>query len=180
MTPAGTRVAYTITYLGMREDPGLAEPQFPAGCRLEEAVAPPVWYFLSLYSAVGKAYAWQDRLEEPEDDVAAFIGNPDVELWTLSGGGWPKGFFVLDFREPARCDLAYFGLVPEAVGRGLGRPLLQAAIAKGWARPSTGWMTVNTCTLDHPRALGLYQSMGFRKRYTQDHNRVLTHDHHAG
>jgi hypothetical protein len=34
--------------------------------------------------------------------------------------GWPQGFFMLDRREAGICDLAYFGLVPEAVGAGWG------------------------------------------------------------
>jgi GNAT superfamily N-acetyltransferase len=69
------------------------------------------------------------------------------------GQGWPQGFFLLDWRSAGRCDLAYFGLVPQAVGRGLGSWLLQSAILTGWARDGVEKMTVNTCTLDHPRAL---------------------------
>ena len=51
--------------------------------------------------------------------------------------GWPHGFFVLDGRAPGRCDLAYFGLVPEAIGRGLGTFLLQTAVHMAWDRPGT-------------------------------------------
>ncbi|MEL7173881.1 MAG: N-acetyltransferase, partial [Pseudomonadota bacterium] len=31
----------------------------------------------------------------------------------------------------------------------------------GWQRSGVERMTVNTCTLDHPRALGTYQKAGF-------------------
>jgi ribosomal protein S18 acetylase RimI-like enzyme len=37
-------------------------------------------------------------------------------------------------------------------------------------------MTVNTCTLDHPRALGLYRKMGFRPVRTVDRTRILCRD----
>jgi hypothetical protein len=37
-------------------------------------------------------------------------------------------------------------------------------------------MTVNTCTLDHPRALDLYRKMGFRPVRTEDHTRILARD----
>jgi hypothetical protein len=41
-------------------------------------------------------------------------------MWVAYAKGWPQGFFMLDWREAGICDLAYFGLVPEAVGAGLG------------------------------------------------------------
>ncbi|MBF9031194.1 GNAT family N-acetyltransferase [Rhodobacterales bacterium HKCCE3408] len=176
VVPAGTEVDYRITYLEMPDDPGLIEPSLPEGYRLEKAEDPPVWYFLSLYAAVGRDYEWQDKFLEDPGDVAAFVSDPRVELWTLTFKGWPQGFFQLDFREPGLCDLAYFGLVPEAVGAGVGRLLLTIALAKGWARDGVGRMTVNTCTLDHPAALGLYRKMGFRPVRTEDRKRTLTQD----
>jgi GNAT superfamily N-acetyltransferase len=67
-------------------------------------------------------------------------------------------------------------MVPEAVGTGLGGRLLKVALAKGWARPGVARMTVNTCTLDHPRALDLYQRAGFVPLRTEDRTRTLTRD----
>jgi hypothetical protein len=52
----------------------------------------------------------------------------------MMGQGWPQGFFMLDWRDAGLCDLAYFGLVPQAIGRGLGWWLLQCAILTGWGR----------------------------------------------
>jgi ribosomal protein S18 acetylase RimI-like enzyme len=37
-------------------------------------------------------------------------------------------------------------------------------------------MTVNTCTLDHPRALALYQRLGFTPIAREERTRVLVHD----
>ena len=82
--------------------------------------------------------------------------------------GWPHGFFVLDGRAPRACDLAYFGLVPEAIGRGLGTFLLQTALHMAWDRPGTARVTVNTNSLDHPRALPLYQKAGFEPVAARD------------
>ncbi|HPD94006.1 MAG TPA: hypothetical protein PLG62_16205, partial [Pararhodobacter sp.] len=64
----------------------------------------------------------------------------------------------------------------EAVGQGLGSFLLKTAILTGWDRPGTHLMTVNTCTLDHPRALAQYQRMGFTPARTEVRSRVLTRD----
>ncbi|MEM6609192.1 MAG: GNAT family N-acetyltransferase [Pseudomonadota bacterium] len=173
MIPAGTKVPYTITFLEMTEAPEFRAPDLPDGFDLIHAEDAPVWYFLALYRAVGRDWEWQDRLIEPEVDVAKFAEHPKVEIWTLLSKGWPRGFFVLDFRQANVCDLAYFGLVPEAVGRGVGKTLLQRAVTQAW-RTGINRLTVNTCTLDHPRALGLYQTMGFRPVRTEEHYRVLS------
>lgn len=177
--PAGTEVPYTITYLEMPTPPPFGPAQLPGDIRLERAIDPPVWYFLSLYDAVGRDYEWQDRFIQAEEDPAAlqaFVRSPDVVIWTALRHGWPAGFFMLDWRVPGACDLAYFGLVPQAVGAGLGPALLQTAIATGWTREGVEKMTVNTCTLDHPAALRLYRKMGFAPVGREDRRRVLTFD----
>ena len=48
----------------------------------------------------------------------------------------------------------------EAMGQGIGRWFLGAALEAAWShRPNA--VTVQTCTLDHPAALPLYQKLGF-------------------
>jgi hypothetical protein len=179
LIPAGTEVPVRITYLEMSENPGLAPPPLPEGIRLERAESPPVWFFLAMYDAVGRDYEWRDRHDQAVQNPAAlraFVSSPDVQMWVAYAGGWPRGFFQLDFRQAGVCDLAYFGVVPEAVGTGLGGPLLKTAVAKGWAGDGVSRMTVNTCTLDHPRALPLYRKTGFRPVRTVDRSRILARD----
>jgi len=163
LLPAGTEVTYTVTYLEMTSRPAYDRPSVPVGppTALIAAETPPVWYFLDLYRAVGSAYEWTDMFDEKPETLQGFIQHEAVTLYTLLRSGWPAGFFILDGREAGRCDIAYFGLVPEAVGRGLGSYLLKTAIHLGWDRPGVEKLTLNTCTLDHPRALGLYQKAGF-------------------
>ena len=52
--------------------------------------------------------------------------------------------------------------------------LLATAIDTGWQMAGTERMTVNTNTLDHPRALGLYQKLGFVPVRRERLRRVLT------
>lgn len=174
----GDRVDYVVTWLEMTERPQRPLPPFPAGqqAALLAAHAPPAGYFLYLYRAVGAEYEWTDWLERPVEEAEAFIGDARVGLWTMMLDGWPGGFFVLDGRQPGVVDLAYFGLVQQAIGRGLGHWLLATAIDTGWERPGTRLMTVNTNTLDHPRALGLYQKLGFRPVRREGHGRILTRE----
>ncbi|MCB1389676.1 MAG: GNAT family N-acetyltransferase [Rhodobacteraceae bacterium] len=175
---AGDSVDYRVTWLEMDRRPSYGWPSLPVGrdAMLVHADTPPWWWFLTLYDAVGRDYAWTDKHALAPDEIEVWIQHPDVSLFTLMGKGWPKGFFMLDGREEGVCDLAYFGLVPQAVGKGLGSWLLKTAILTGWDRPGTRRMTVNTCTLDHPRALQQYQRMGFAPVRTETRSRVLTHD----
>tara|TARA_R110002073_G_scaffold22414_6_gene77427 strand:+ start:16508 stop:17074 length:567 start_codon:yes stop_codon:yes gene_type:complete len=175
---AGDTVDYRVTWLEMDKRPGYGWPSLPVGreAMLVHADTPPCWYFLALYDAVGRDHAWTDKHQMPREEMEAWIQHPDVSLFTMIGHGWPQGFFMLDWREGETCDLSYFGLVPEAVGKGLGSWLLKTAILTAWERETTKRLTVNTCTLDHPRALIQYQRMGFHPVRTETHSRVLVAD----
>ena len=175
---AGQNVEYRVTWLQMDQRPGYGWPPMPVGrdAILTHADTPPWWWFLTLYDAVGRDYAWTDKHSMSREEMEAWIQHEDVSLFTLMGKGWPQGFFMLDAREPGECELAYFGLVPEAVGKGLGTWLLKTAILTAWDRPDTKKLVINTCTLDHPRALAQYQRMGFSPTRTEIRSRVLTQD----
>lgn len=175
---AGTRIDYTVTFLEMTSRPGFGWPPQVSGppASLLAADTPPPWYFLALYDAVGRDYLWTDMHHRNEADLAAWLSDPAVSLFTCMRSGWPHGFFLLDWREAGGCNLAYFGLVPQAVGTGLGSFLLRTAILTGWDRTGVTRMTVNTCTLDHPRALALYQRHGFAPVRQEQHTLVLTED----
>ena len=83
-----------------------------------------------------------------------------VEILVLYRNGAPAGFAELDRRQEGQIELAYFGLMPEAIGQGLGVWLLHEIIDIAWScEPERLWL--HTCTHDHPRALPLYQRAGF-------------------
>ena len=172
----GDPIDYVVTYLEMTERPAAPPPPRPANLNiaLVRADRPSREYFLYLYTTVGAEFEWTDWLQRTDAEVEAFIHKRDVFLYTLLLDGWPGGFFVLDASEPGTCDLAYFGLVPQAIGRGLGRWLLATAIETGWGLPDVERMTVNTNTLDHPRALPMYQKCGFVPIRQEAMTRILT------
>ncbi len=173
---AGTEVAYTITHLEMDARPTYGYPHLPvaSAAALLKAEDPPLWYFFSLYDAVGRDYAWEDLHTFPEEEVAEQLSRST--LFTLTEKGWPHGFFLLEPTEAGCVDLAYFGLVPEAVGGGLGKWLLQTALLTAWDTEGTERLTVQTCTLDHPRALALYQKNGFHPVRREEKTRILSRD----
>ena len=121
----------------------------------------PVWYFLFLYKSVGSEYDWTDQLLKTNDEINDFINNQKVRFFTLIKDGWTAGFFILDYRNRNLCDLSYIGLVPDAIGIGLGKFLFKTAILMAWDKTNIEKLTVNTCTLDNKYALPLYQKLGF-------------------
>ncbi|MEE9454334.1 MAG: GNAT family N-acetyltransferase [Paracoccaceae bacterium] len=175
---AGEEISYTVTFLEMTARPSYPYPPMPTGgpTVLLAADAPPAWHFLNMYDAVGTSHEWTDQHQKPVAEVTAFLHDPDVTMFTLMRTGWPAGFFILDARRTQECDLAYFGLVPEALGLGLGKYLLNTAILMGWEMPDVQKMTLNTNSLDHPRALPLYQKAGFTPVRREEHKRVLSRD----
>jgi GNAT superfamily N-acetyltransferase len=173
---AGDSVTYTVTFLEMTERPRYDWPHTPNGMTgaLLKAETPPVWYFRALYDAVGRDYAWTDLHTSEDAEIADWLKDKDVALYSLIDHGWPQGFFLLDWRTPRSCELCYFGLVPPSVGRGLGSWMLRTAILTAWARDGVDVLRVNTCTLDHPRALIQYQKYGFTPVRQEQRARVLT------
>ena len=175
---AGTKVDYTITWLEMTARPSFDWPHLPVGATaaLLKADKPPVWWFLALYDAVGRDYAWEDIHKREHAELEGWLHKDAVSLYTLLDHGWPQGFFLIERQEAGVIDLAYFGMVPEVVGRGLGSWLMKTAILTAWDQPGATKVTVNTCTLDHPRALALYQKNGFTPVRREDKSRILARD----
>ncbi len=86
----------------------------------------------------------------------------NVDIHVLYADGSPAGFFelVLDEGEGVT-EILYFGLVPEFQGRGLAKFFLNEAISTAWMS-SPRKVIIETNTLDSPRALQMYQRMGFK------------------
>jgi len=156
----GTRIPTVVTFLEMLGKPSNLAPLPKGKIAILRAEKPPVHFYRYLYDVIGRDYYWVDRKKLDDAALAAIVQHPRVELYALHLEGWPAGMGELDFRDEGICNLAYFGLMPEAVGRGLGFFFLNQMIALAWANPISK-LLVNTCTLDHPRALPLYQRAGF-------------------
>ncbi len=150
------------TYLEMLTPEDLRPTPEPGDApRLERVEDCPGSFFRYLYAEVGRAYHWMDRLSWTDDQVRAHLADPAVSLWLLTSRGAPAGYFELRRHEDGSVEVAYFGLLPEYVGRGWGGHLLTQAVRAAWAmNPGRVWL--HTCTLDHPAALPNYLKRGFR------------------
>lgn len=159
---AVTRIAVDVTFLRMDAAPTDAAPPMPAGAEVATVARCSVPFYRYLYDTVGRDWVWWLRRTQPDEEIAALLARPEVSIHVLYQGAEPAGFYELERRGgDGGTNLSYFGLMPHAIGHGVGRALLRHAIDTAWAeRPRM--LTVNTCTADHPRALPNYVAAGFR------------------
>jgi ribosomal protein S18 acetylase RimI-like enzyme len=157
----GGKLDVTVTYLEMTERPDSLPAVTPArGTSLLRADQPPVSFYRYLYDTVGGPWLWYERRAMDDETLIGHIHDPEVEIYVLYHHGAPAGYAEIDRRVRGEVELAYAGLVPDAIGRGLGLALLTWAVELAWnSAPDRVW--VHTCTLDHPRALAMYQRVGF-------------------
>jgi ribosomal protein S18 acetylase RimI-like enzyme len=150
------------TYLEMRSPEGLQPPAAPPGQPLVVAREwpCPADRYRSLYLGVGEAHHWVDRATWTDAEIRAHVTLPGIEIWVGHVGANTAGFFELRDWPDGSTEIAYFGLLPAFIGRGLGGALLTEAVRTAWAkRPNRVWL--HTSSLDHPAALANYKARGF-------------------
>ncbi|MFO0757262.1 MAG: GNAT family N-acetyltransferase [Byssovorax sp.] len=155
------KIECVVTHLEMFALPTPAPLPAPCeGLTIVRALRPTVSFYRYLYDAVGREWLWSDRKKLDDTALAAILHDPADEVFVLYKDGTPAGYFELDRRDPPSIELAYFGILPDFIGRKLGPYLLSQAIHRAFSyAPSRFW--VHTCTLDHPAALPMYERAGF-------------------
>lgn len=159
MTNTEAKQEVTIYYLKMAKKPDNFKPHGKefAIKKMENPIDPEV--FFKLYCSVGTKHQWTDRLRLTTKELSHIINDPKSSIYLLQHEGKTVGFSEL-VQEGNYIELLYFGLKSEEVGKGLGPLFLQIMINQAWSH-SPQWVQLNTCSLDHPKALPLYLSKGF-------------------
>jgi GNAT superfamily N-acetyltransferase len=80
--------------------------------------------------------------------------------------GSPAGYFELEKHDDGSIEIAYFGLLQEFLGRGLGKHLLSVAVEQAWS-DGANRVWLHTCTLDDPAAMPNYIKRGFQPFNTE-------------
>ena len=155
--PAG-KIATVVTYLEMRTRPRLR--RLPKHGLALERISDDIDRYRRLFREVGEPWMWFSRAVMPADALRAILRDPRVESWALVQGDRDIGLLELEFRRDGECELSYFGLIPEAIGQGAGRFLMNEAIRRAFSR-GIRRLFVHTCSLDHPGALDFYRRSGF-------------------
>ena len=153
-------LATVVTTLAMRERPR-PRPLPASPLRLVRWATPDPARYRALFRRVGAPWLWYSRLRLDDAALTAVTHRATTQVHAVvDPAGIEVGMLELSHPSDGRCTLDYLALVPELVGRGHGAWLMALAMQLAW-RPGVAVVRVNTCTLDHPRALGFYLAQGF-------------------
>jgi GNAT superfamily N-acetyltransferase len=162
MSGQGREIEVTRTYLQLNHaDEFNAAFLTDAGAQIARLQNCPASFYRYLYSEVGRLYHWIDRLCWTDEEIRAHLAQNSLSLFVLYYEGAPAGYFELSKDEDGSTELAYFGLMQEFLGKGLGKHLLSAAIEQAW-QDGASRVWLHTCTLDDPAALPNYMKRGFK------------------
>ena len=164
----------TTYYLEMRSPDKLRAKTDSQGLEISECTVDQFEHSKSLYALVGGKWQWTGKQAWSDDDWKAYAENVNLRTFIASLEGATAGYFELQSQAEGDAEgdtegdveIAYFGLTPAFIGRGLGGYLLSEAIRAAWDwGASRVW--VHTCTLDHPSALENYKARGMRLYRTE-------------
>jgi ribosomal protein S18 acetylase RimI-like enzyme len=162
-------IVATRIYLEITEPRALRRgrvPEVDVHVARKDPCEPEFWRWL--YTTVGAAYHWVDRLPWTDEEARAYLTDPAISLWVLTAEATVAGYFELKHEGDGNTEIVYFGLLPEFTGRGLGGFLLTEAVERAWAAGARRvWL--HTCSLDHPSALQNYLARGFTVFQTEQY-----------
>jgi hypothetical protein len=133
--PSG-HIANFVTYLEMA--PPQSSPE-PAGSpyRVRKVEAPALSWYRAIYRRVGDRWLWVGRAMMEDAVLAAWLTAPTTELLALEKGDETMGFAELDWRVAGNLEIAMFGVVPEATGKGAAAQLMGRRRREGGRRESS-------------------------------------------
>ncbi|WP_235031160.1 GNAT family N-acetyltransferase [Geminicoccus flavidas] len=149
-----------VVCLEMTERPAPREVPAPEGLTLRHVERPELGWYRALFAKVGEPWLWYGRRLLSDEQLAAVIHDPGVEVRVVELAGSPEGLLELDFRKPGEVELVYFGLTDALIGSRAGRWLMEQAITLAFRQPIRRFW-VHTCNYDHRSALDFYRRSGF-------------------
>lgn len=172
----------TTHHLVAHTCPGAPPRPLPPTATVMRAAPPSPAFYRFLYRSVGGPWQWTDRAALDDDALAALVTHEAVHVHVLYLDGSPVGYAELRYGPldvpetvpDGAAHLLYFGLVPHAIGRGLGRAFLDWTVREAFSEGRRRYgreltaLRVHTCSLDHPRALATYQAAGFEMERVEE------------
>ena len=149
------------TYLEMRSRDQLRPKRADARFQVRERTERDGRFNRELYFRVGERWDWIDKRPWTDEQWKEYATAPELRTFAGYYGEALSGYYELRRGRENGIEIAYFGMLPEWIGRGLGGALLTSAIEGAWRmepNPSRVW--VHTCNRDHPQALANYQARG--------------------
>lgn len=151
------------TYLEMRSPEQLRPKRASARFQVREQKELNWIFNRDLYFRVGEQWQWIDKRPWTDEQWQEYVSASDLRTLAAYYDNALAGYYELRPDTEGGVEIAYFGLLPEFIGSGLGGVLLTSAIEEAWSghggiTPRRVW--VHTCDRDHPRALANYQERG--------------------
>lgn len=169
-------VEVTRTYLQIErpEDLNAAWVSDP-GVRVDQLKDCPASFYRYLYTEVGRFYHWIDKLPWTDEMISSQLARPEITFWVMYVDGAPAGYFELERHSDGSTEVAYFGLLQEFLGRGLGKHLLSYAVRQAWD-DGANRVWLHTCTLDDAAAMPNYLKRGFKPFKQETYSTELAAD----
>ena len=165
------KITTVVTHLEMRARPDMPAASCPDGWEFVHIEAPTCDWYRDVFRKVGEDWLWFSRLKLDDAKLSAILNAPEIKFWTLRNPQGDAALLELNFSTENECELSFFGVAKELIGRGAGRFLMTKAIEAAWSA-NIERFHLQTCTLDSPQALGFYRHLGF----TPTHQRVEVAD----
>ena len=129
---------------------------------LEKVNPPDLQLNKFFYKQIGKKHSWTDRLIWNDKKWIEYLESSGVNTFILKHKKDFIGYFEQIFdKHKLDCEIAYFGILEEYIGKKLGGYLLSEAIKISFNIGSKR-IWVHTCSLDHKNALQNYLSRGMK------------------
>ena len=152
-----------VTHLAMEAPlPGPStSPDWPSDIRFTHEPDFSLAAYRDLYDRVGRAWHWVNRRHLSASHLGAVVHHPATEIYVLRRDMAAIGFVEVNYKLFPQVEIVFVGLVEGEIGGGLGRKMVDSMLNDIKARHARR-IIIQTCTLDHPSALRLYQKVGFR------------------
>ncbi len=135
-------------------------PPLSSQISIERWLHPAIEDYLDLYKSVGKNWGWSGRLLISRNELKQLLLSEENEIWKCYHNNHLIGFFELDKSKGSKVEIVYLGLLPQYIGKGLGKDLLYTCIHTAYTNlTTTVWL--HTCEFDHKNALNTYIKAGF-------------------
>src|ERR1700745_1069455 len=121
------------TFLEMRSRDQLRPKRADARFQVREKTQRHWRFNRDLYFRVGEQWDWNDRRPWTDHQWKEYATAPGLRTFAGYYDGGLAGYYELRRDGDGGIEIAYFGLLPEFIGRGLGSALLTSAIEEAWS-----------------------------------------------
>jgi len=114
------------------------------------------------YKQIGRNHRWIDRLAWTDKKWIQYVENPRIKTFILKDNNNLAGYYeTIRDLDKDHCEIAYFGILEEYIGKKCGGYLLSDAIKRLFEEGiSRVWL--HTCSLDHKNAIKNYLARGMK------------------